>query len=124
LLAQPVLVELLKRIIPPYAIPTMTIETPCASPTTARTEMSARIDLLSASANGCDAVSSSALASAYTSDATPARALSRRHARALPGRGATAGARFRAYPRLERCLRISIGTPEQNERLLAAVAQA
>jgi len=31
---------------------------------------------------------------------------------------------FSAYPRLDRCLRISIGTPEQNERLLAAVAQA
>jgi histidinol-phosphate aminotransferase len=30
---------------------------------------------------------------------------------------------FSAYPGLAQCLRISIGTPQQNERLLAAVEQ-
>ena len=31
---------------------------------------------------------------------------------------------FSAYPGLAGCLRISIGTPEQNERLLAAVERS
>ena len=30
---------------------------------------------------------------------------------------------FSSYPGLANCLRISIGTPEQNQRLLAAVEQ-
>jgi histidinol-phosphate/aromatic aminotransferase/cobyric acid decarboxylase-like protein len=31
---------------------------------------------------------------------------------------------FSAYPGLAQCLRISIGTPDQNQRLLAAVEQS
>ena len=129
LLAQPVLVELLKRIIPPYAIPTMTIEDALRfTSTTARAEMSARIDVLLGERERLRRrlEQCAGIEQVYPSDANFLLVRCRDAARVLEaGRGAGLLVRdFSAYPRLERCLRISIGTPEQNERLLAAVAQA
>ena len=129
LLAQPVLVELLKRIIPPYAIPTMTIEDALRfTSTTARAEMSARIDVLLGERERLRRrlEQCAGIEQVYPSDANFLLVRCRDAARVLEaGRSAGLLVRdFSAYPRLDRCLRISIGTPEQNERLLAAVAQA
>jgi len=129
LLAHPVLVELLKRIIPPYVIPTMTIEDALRfTSTTARAEMSARIDVLLGERERLRRrlEQCAGIEQVYPSDANFLLVRCRDAARVLEaGRSAGLLVRdFSAYPRLDRCLRISIGTPEQNERLLAAVAQA
>ena len=128
LLAQPALVELLKRIIPPYAIPTMTIEDVLRlTSAPARTETAARIDVLLGERErlrlGLEQCTG--IEQVYPSDANFLLVRCRDAARVLAaGRGTGLLFRdFSAYPRLDRCLRISVGTPGQNERLLAAVAR-
>jgi histidinol-phosphate aminotransferase len=129
LLAQPALVGLLKRIIPPYAMSTMTIEDVLRfTAPGSRTEMRARIDVLldererlKQALERCAAIEQ-----VHRSDANFLLVRCRNAGRVLDaGRRAGLLVRdFSAYPRLERCLRISVGTPEQNARLLAAVVRA
>jgi histidinol-phosphate/aromatic aminotransferase/cobyric acid decarboxylase-like protein len=129
LLAQPALVGLLKRIIPPYAISTMTIEDVLRfTAPAARSEMRARIDLLLGERerlkNALERCA--AIEQVHRSDAN-FLLVRCRDARRVLDAGQRAGLLvrdFSAYPRLERCLRISVGTSEQNARLLAAVVRA
>jgi histidinol-phosphate aminotransferase len=129
LLAQPAVVELLKRIIPPYAISTMTIEDVLrCTAAAARAEIRPRIETvlgererLRSALERC-----SAIEQVHRSDANFLLVRCRDAARVFEaGRRAGLLVRdFSADPRLERCLRISVGTPEQNARLLAAVIRA
>jgi histidinol-phosphate aminotransferase len=129
LLAQPALVELLKRIIPPYAIPTMTIEDGLRfTSAAARAEMATRIEVLLAERERLRRrlEECAGIEQVHPSDANFLLVRCRDAARVLDaGRRAGLLVRdFSAHPGLKGCLRISVGTAGQNERLLTAVTQA
>jgi histidinol-phosphate aminotransferase len=122
-------IGLLRRIIPPYAIPASTAEevltlteapqraTAAARIRTLLDERSRMVERLTRCAN---------VARVFPSDAN-FLLLECRDARTFLEAGKAAGLivrDFSAYPGLTQCLRVSIGTPQQNERLLAAVAQS
>lgn len=126
LIASPEIVGLLKRIIPPYAIPTSTIEEVLAcTAESQRQTVEERIATLLSERQ----VMQQKLAllpqvvRIHTSDANFLLVQFADAARAL-GAGQAAGLIVRDFsksPGLEGCLRISIGTPDQNQRLLLAL---
>ncbi len=126
LIAQPEVIQLLQRIIQPYAITQLTIEAVFAAlePTgvsTARERVALLVRERERLASGLAA--SQRVARVWPSAANfllveftdAAEALRRTHAAGLLVRD------FRNTPGLERALRISVGSPEQNDRLLASL---
>jgi histidinol-phosphate aminotransferase len=122
------IIGLLRRIIPPYAIPASTVDEVLALTEAPQRALSAaRIRTLlderasmHARLERCTNV-----AQVFPSDANFLLVECRDAARFLAA-GKSAGLivrDFSSYPGLANCLRISIGTPDQNQRLLAAVEQ-
>jgi histidinol-phosphate aminotransferase len=128
LLASEEIVGLLRRIIPPYAIPASTVEEVLALTETPQRAMSAaRIRTLLEERERMRARLErlANVARVFPSDAN-FLLLECRDAQRFYAAGKAVGLivrDFSAYPGLAQCLRISIGTPEQNQRLLAAVEQ-
>jgi histidinol-phosphate aminotransferase len=126
LIASEEIVSLLKRIIPPYAIPASTVEEVLALTEAPQRALSAgRIRTLLAERRGMAQrlAGCKAVARVHPSDANFLLVECREPQRFLQA-GKDAGLivrDFSAAPALIGCLRISIGTPDQNERLLAAV---
>jgi len=126
LIASEDIVALLKRIIPPYAIPASTIEqvlTLTEAPQ--RAMAAARIrTLLDERERARERLARMAgVVRVYPSDAN-FLLVQFRDASAALAAGKDAGLLVRDFsstPGLSNCLRISVGTPEQNERLLAAL---
>jgi histidinol-phosphate aminotransferase len=129
LVAHEDVVELLKRIIPPYALPSSTVEAVLALTELPQRSIAAqRIRELLAEREVMRArlASLPGVSEVYPSDANflLVRCVD---ARRFLAAGRSAGLLVRDFssaPRLAQCLRISIGTPEQNARLLAAVEQS
>ena len=127
LLASDEIVGLLKRIIPPYAIPASTVEEVLAlTEAPQRALAAARIRTLLTERGKMSArlAQCKAVARIYPSDAN-FLLIECREPQGFLQAGKAAGLLVRDFstaPALANCLRISIGTPEQNERLLAAVA--
>jgi histidinol-phosphate aminotransferase len=126
LIADPEVISLLRKIIPPYAIAQLTMEAVLKvlepaqlAVAKARLEVirSERERLLSAlsKVRGITRVWPSAANFILAQFADPALALARSRGARLLIRDA------RGYPGLSGCLRMSIGTPEQNDRLLDAL---
>jgi histidinol-phosphate aminotransferase len=126
LIAGEEIVGLLKRIIPPYAIPASTVEDVLAlTEAPQRALAAARIRTLLDERSGMRErlERSPQVVRVYPSDAN-FLLVECRDARAFLEAGKSAGLIVRDFssaPGLANCLRISIGTPEQNRRLLAAV---
>jgi histidinol-phosphate aminotransferase len=126
LIAGQEIVGLLKRIIPPYAIPASTVEEVLAlTEAPQRALAAARIRTLLDERSGMRErlERSPQVVRVYPSDAN-FLLVECRDARAFLEAGKSAGLIVRDFssaPGLANCLRISIGTPEQNLRLLAAV---
>jgi histidinol-phosphate aminotransferase len=128
LIASEDIVALLKRIIPPYAIPSSTVEEVLAlTEAPQRAMAAARIrTLLDQRARAVPRLTAMRnVVRVFASDANFVLVQFRDARRALEA-GKAVGLLVRDFssaPGLEGCLRISIGTPEQNERLLAALEQ-
>lgn len=126
LIATAEVVALLKRIIPPYAIPASTIEQVLAlTEAPQRAMAAARIQALLEERARAERrlAGMRCVARVYPSDAN-FLLVQFQDARAALEAGKDVGLLvrdFSAAPGLANCLRISIGTPEQNERLLAAL---
>lgn len=126
LIASEDIVGLLKRIIPPYAIPAPTVEQVLAlTEAPQRAMAAARIRML---LDERDRAAHRLAAMRCVVRAYPSNAnfllVQFEDARAALEAGKDAGLLVRDFsstPGLANCLRISIGTPEQNERLLAAL---
>jgi histidinol-phosphate aminotransferase len=128
LVAQPAIVALLRRIIPPYAVPTTTIEDVLrltAPGTRAETDRRVRQVLVERERLRAGLESCPGIETIHPSDANFLLVRCRDAARVLAaGRDAALLVRdFSRDPHLAGCLRISVGTPEQNARLLAAVGK-
>jgi len=128
LIASEEIIGLLRRIIPPYAIPASTVEDVLALTEAPQRALSAaRIrtllderDRMRERLERCTNV-----AQVFPSDAN-FLLIECHDSRRFFEAGKAAGLivrDFSSYPGLTRCLRISIGTPDQNQRLLAAVEQ-
>jgi histidinol-phosphate aminotransferase len=128
LLASEEIVGLLRRIIPPYAIPASTVEEVLALTEAPQRALAAsRIrTLLDERGRMRERLERCAnVAQVFASDAN-FLLIECRDSRRFFEAGKAAGLivrDFSAYPGLAQCLRISIGTPDQNQRLLAAVEQ-
>jgi histidinol-phosphate aminotransferase len=128
LIASEEIVGLLKRIIPPYAITASTIEEVLALTEAPQRALAAgRIDTLLAerAAMRARVERCAHVVRVYPSDAN-FLLVECRDARRFLDAGKAAGLIVRDFsqaPGLANCLRISIGTPEQNRRLLGAVEQ-
>jgi len=126
LIASVDIVGLLKRIIPPYAIPASTVEQVLAlTEAPQRAMAAARIATLLEEREKARQRLAGApcVVRVHPSDAN-FLLVQFRDARAALEAGKDAGLLVRDFsstPGLAHCLRISIGTPEQNERLLAAL---
>ena len=126
LLAGEEIVSLLKRIIPPYAIPASTVEEVLRlTEAPQRAGSAARIrTLLDERARLQERLARMpGVARLFPSDANFLLVEFRDSGRALAA-GKSAGLLvrdFSAAPGLAHCLRISVGTPEQNERLMTAL---
>jgi histidinol-phosphate aminotransferase len=126
LIASEEIVGLLKRIIPPYAIPASTVEEVLnLTEAPQRASAAARIGTLLAER---EVVRQRLEQSRNVLHVHPSDAnfllVECRDAQAFLTAGKSAGLLVRDFssaPGLARCLRISIGTPDQNRRLLAAV---
>ena len=122
------IIGLLRRIIPPYAIPASTVEDVLALTEAPQRALSvARIRaLLDERSRMRERLEHCAnVARVFPSDAN-FLLIECRDSRRFFEAGKSAGLivrDFSSYPGLAQCLRISIGTPEQNQRLLAAVEQ-
>jgi len=122
------IIGLLRRIIPPYAIPASTVDEVLALTEAPQRALSAaRIrTLLDERASMRERLERCAnVARVFPSDAN-FLLIECRSARRFFDAGKTAGLivrDFSSYPGLANCLRITIGTPDQNQRLLAAVEQ-
>ncbi|MDH4167013.1 MAG: aminotransferase class I/II-fold pyridoxal phosphate-dependent enzyme, partial [Gammaproteobacteria bacterium] len=122
------IIGLLRRIIPPYAIPASTVEEVLAlTEAPQRAQSAARIrTLLDERSRMHERLARCAnVARVFPSDAN-FLLIECRDARRFFDAGKAAGLLvrdFSSYPGLAHCLRISIGTPDQNQRLLAAVEQ-
>jgi histidinol-phosphate aminotransferase len=128
LLAGEDIVGLLKRIIPPYAIPASTVEDVLRlTETPQRATSASRIaTLLEERAKLSSRLAHTAgIVRVHPSDANFLLVEFRDARRALEAGKATGllVRDFSAAPGLPNCLRISIGTPDQNERLGAALEQ-
>ncbi|MGB7903354.1 MAG: histidinol-phosphate transaminase [Steroidobacteraceae bacterium] len=123
------IIGLLRRIIPPYAIPASTVEEVLAlTEAPQRAQSAARIRTLLDERSRMQArlESCANVARIFPSDAN-FLLIECRNARRFFDAGKAAGLivrDFSSYPGLANCLRISIGTPDQNQRLLAAVEQS
>jgi len=126
LIASEDIVGLLKRIIPPYAIPASTVEEVLAlTAAPQRAAAASRIQTLLEERNRMRArlERNPNVARVFASDAN-FLLVECRDATKFFAAARSAGLivrDFTATPGLANCLRISIGTPEQNQRLLAAV---
>jgi histidinol-phosphate aminotransferase len=126
LIANEEIVSLLKRIIPPYAIPASTVEQVLAlTEAPQRAQSAARIrTLVSERERMEDALRKSRhVTRVFDSDAN-FLLIECRDARRVLEAGKQSGLLVRDFstaPHLANCLRISMGTPEQNARLLHAV---
>jgi histidinol-phosphate aminotransferase len=126
LIAGEEIVGLLKRIIPPYAIPSSTVEEVLRLTEAPQRAISAeRIRTILAERARMQArlAVMPAVEKVFRSDANFLLVRCRDAHRVLEA-GKSVGLLVRDFssaPRLEGCLRISVGTPEQNERLLAAM---
>jgi len=127
MIAQPEVVQLLQRIIQPYAITQLTIEAVFTAlepenAAVARSRIAILIserERLAAGLARCSQVTRvwpSAANFLLVEFADAGIALARAHGAGLLVRD------FRTTPGLERALRISVGTPEQNDRLLASLS--
>jgi histidinol-phosphate aminotransferase len=122
------IIGLLRRIIPPYAIPASTVDEVLALTEAPQRALSAaRIrTLLDERASMRERLERCAnVAQVFPSDAN-FLLVECRDARRFFAAGKSAGLivrDFSSYPGLANCLRITIGTPDQNQRLLAAVEQ-
>jgi histidinol-phosphate aminotransferase len=120
------IVGLLRRIIPPYAIPASTIEEVLALTETPQRAVAAeriRVLLAEREIMRMKLERIDAIECVFPSDAN-FLLVRARDPRALLEAGKSVGLLVRDFstaPRLAGCLRISIGTPEQNARLLAAL---
>jgi histidinol-phosphate aminotransferase len=129
LLASEAIVGLLRRVLPPYALPASSVEAVLrltAEPQ--RRQAQARIDTLRGERERIRArlVALPGVRRVLPSDANFLLAEFAAPEAALAA-GCTAGLLVRdlsANPRLPGCLRLTVGTPEQNERLLAALEDA
>ena len=126
LLGDPALVSLLRRLIPPYAIPSPTLEAALTALDPPQLAIArARLELIAAER---ERMTVALRASPLIADVWPSaanfllvRCIDVEHAfRALLDRGLLVRD-LRRRPTLENCLRITIGTPEQNLRLLGAL---
>jgi histidinol-phosphate aminotransferase len=123
------IVSLLKRIIPPYAIPESTVEDVLRlTEAPQRAIASERIRTLLAEREKMRArlMANPAIVKVFPSDAN-FLLVRCRDARRFLESGQSVGLLVRDFsstPGLAGCLRVSIGTPEQNERLLAAVERS
>jgi histidinol-phosphate aminotransferase len=123
------IIGLLHRIIPPYAIPASTVEevlmlTEAPQRATAAARIRTLLDERARMAERLERCAN--VARVYPSDAN-FLLLECRDSRQFFEAGKAAGIivrDFSSYPGLAQCLRVSIGTPAQNERLLAAVERA
>ena len=126
LIAGDEIVGLLKRIIPPYAIPASTVEEVLRlTEAPQRAGSAARISTLLAERGRMQQRLAKAeiVAKCVPSDANFVLVEFRDARRALEA-GKSAGLLVRDFstaPGLAHCLRISVGTPEQNDRLLSAL---
>jgi len=126
LIAGEEIVRLLQRIIPPYAIPSSTVdEVLQLTEAPQRAGAAARIRTLLEERGRMQSrlAAASIVARQFPSDANFVLVEFRDARRALEA-GKSAGLLvrdFSAAPGLANCLRISVGTPEQNERLLSAL---
>jgi histidinol-phosphate aminotransferase len=129
LLASPEIVGLLRKIIPPYAIPASTVaEVLALTEAPQRAMAAARIrTLLDERERMRERLARcAAVRQVFPADANFLLVECRDAARVYTA-GKAAGLivrDFSSYPGLARCLRISIGTPDQNRRLLDAVEAA
>ena len=129
LIASPEIVGLLRRIIPPYAIPASTVEEVLAlTERPQRASSAARIGtLLEERARMQRHLATlPAVRRVFPSDAN-FLLVEFRDARAALEAGRSVGLLVRDFshaPGLANCLRLSVGTPEQNTRLLTALEQA
>ena len=120
------IVELLRRIIPPYAIPASTVEEVLAlteAPQRAIAAERVRVLLAEREILRMRFERHPGIERVFPSDAN-FLLVRARDPRAMLEAGKSAGLLvrdFSAAPYLERCLRISVGSPEQNARLLAAL---
>ena len=120
------IIGLLRRIIPPYAIPASTVEEVLAlteAPQRALSAARIRTLLDERSRMHDRLVRCASVARVFPSNAN-FLLVECRDAGQFFAAGKSAGLivrDFSSYPGLANCLRISIGTPEQNQRLLAAV---
>jgi histidinol-phosphate/aromatic aminotransferase/cobyric acid decarboxylase-like protein len=129
LIAQPPIVALLRRIIPPYALPTTTVEDVLRlTSAETRAETARRIDRLLGERERLQRTLGvcNAIEEVHPTDANFLLVRCRYAARVVEAaRSAALLVRdFSSYPHLAGCLRISVGTPEQNTRLLDAVASS
>jgi histidinol-phosphate aminotransferase len=128
LIASEEIIGLLRRIIPPYAIPASTVEQVLALTEAPQSALAAaRIrTLLDERERMQERLERCAnVAQVFPSDAN-FLLIECRDSKRFFEAGKAAGLivrDFSSYPGLTRCLRISIGTPDQNQRLLAAVEQ-
>ena len=128
LLGDPALVELLRRMIPPYAVPAPTLDARASRSRTAATRCPRAIELIVRARTADTRRLRTSRSSREVWPSAPifcscgARTPTA-HSRVGPRRG-PAGTGISSTRGLENCLRITVGTPEQNERLLAAVAVA
>ena len=126
LVASQEIVDLLKRIIPPYAIPASTVEEVLAlTEAPQRASAAARIRTLLDERRMVQQrlERSRNVVKVYPSDAN-FLLVECRDAQGFLAAGKASGLLVRDFstsPGLANCLRVSIGTPEQNRRLLAAV---
>jgi histidinol-phosphate aminotransferase len=128
-LAAPEVIGLLGRLIPPYAVSVQTIESVMDALREDRlAEQRGRVDLL---VRERGRVATALAANPWVSRVWPSEAnfllVESRDAGRLLDAGIAAGLLVRdvrQYPGLSRCLRITIGTPEQNDRLVASLEAA
>jgi histidinol-phosphate aminotransferase len=122
------IIGLLRRIIPPYAIPASTVEEVLALTEAPQRALSAARIRTLLDERGRMQVRLERCANVARVLPSDANFLlvECRDARRFLAAGKSAGLivrDFSSYPGLANCLRISIGTPDQNQRLLAAVEQ-
>ena len=123
------IIGLLRRIIPPYAIPASTVEEVLALTEAPQRALSAaRIRTLLDERNRLqERLTRCANVARVFPSAANFLLVECRDAQRFVAASQAAGLivrDFSAYPGLAHCLRISVGTPEQNQRLLAAVEQS
>ena len=129
IIADAEIIELLNRVLPPYAIPTATVETVLAVTDAVRTaEFTQRVATLKAERARllAELPKSPLIRRVWPSDAN-FLLVECADAEAVLAAAKSVNLVLRdqrSQPQLANCLRISVGTPEQNSRLLGAVLQS